>query len=504
MLSKRIFKSTAAIVLSVLLAYLSCVSSWAIGIASGKVTLRSDTLPETAQKLTDGIYSVRNCKTGEYIRCYDLSIDADGSAVLSESQTGDATSFLIRLKDDGTYVFYPQNDGGVYSLCYSPDILERTVLIKTKTATKYSEFRLNRSGDAWLISPAFTIDPDLVLGISSKATYVGDHYVGIEVYKGELDQKWELVRVSADSLLISTGFITVGVGASSRLYASSTPSYLSSAILWTSDDNAIASVDSDGTVHGLKPGVTTVRGFLGNLSVSAVVSVTSLKAFAWYSQHNFYSGGWNTNGLSGLYLRSISGWRKLFFLNGYNGTADWMDEGCKICCIAMVLRNLDARLAEGYDIRTGESGNLVADPFTVVLANVRSDGTDLAYTLGGSPVEAAYGNISSRFFVNGKVISTSVSGYASKAYIKSLLDEHPEGVIVGFKNYARGTSHYLVFTECVNPDASPYDYEFRVCDPASSDPATGNNVLFSESYSYRTIGYRYYNIADVQVYDVIG
>jgi len=504
LIRKSIKQSVAALLLFCLLCAMTLTAS-ASGLASGRITVLTDELPETTQMLTDGVYNIINKATGEYINAYELKYDADGSAVLSPSQGGDGQSFLIRLRDDGTYAFYPQNDGGEYALCYAQDIIEKQVLSKTKQITPFIEFHLTAVSDnEYIISPAFTVDSDIVLGVSSLTTYLGHHYVGMQVYSGDDTQKWELVRVGSQSLSISTTFATAKVGGYTKLHGITQPSYLASGITWSSDDPSIATVDADGRVYGVSAGQTVIRAALGELTASATVAVTDLPAFAWYSQHNVKGGGWYASAVSNLYLRSASGLRKVFFVDGYNGTADWMDEGCKISCIAMVLRNMDAKLATGYDVRTGKSDNLEADPFTVMLANAGSNGKDLTTRrLNGSPIVAAYGNISSRFEVDGKAVESSLSG-VNKATIKRLLDDHPEGVIVGFKNYARGTSHYLVFTECINPDApNPNQYEFRVCDPVASDPSEGNNVLFTESYSYKKIGYRYSHMVDIQVYNVV-
>ena len=504
---KTVFRKCSrfsALLLAALLLLSGIPFASAAGLASGKITAQSDALPSSSQKLTDGIYNIVNKESGEYIDVYDLAFDADGSSILNEKTGEDGQSFLIRLRDDGTYALYPQNDGGKYALCYSPDILVRHVLSKTDASSRYTGFKLTPvSGGSFLISPAFTIDSDIVLGISSQKTYLGHHYVGMEVFNGENDQKWEFVRVGSHSLDVSTTFLTVKTGGTARLYGVTTPSYLADNLVWTSENKEIATVDADGTVHGVKAGKTVVHASLDGVSVSAEIAVTDLKAFAWFSQHNITGGGWYASAVANLYLRA-DGMRKIFFINGYNRNADWMDEGCKISSIAMVLRNLGARVTKGYDIRTGQTDLLEADPFTAVLASSGSDGRNFGGTLAYSPVVAVYGNLSSRFRVDGKAISSSISTDVSRASLKKLLDEHPEGVVVDFKNYARDISHSVVFTECVNPDADPSEYEFRICDPASPDPADGNNVLFTESYSYKTIGYRYGNMVSVLVYDVVG
>ena len=110
--------------------------------------------------------------------------------------------------------------------------------------------------------------------------------------------------------------------------------------------------------------------------------------------------------------------------------------------------------------------------------------------------------INSRFTVDGKAVSTTKYTGGSLKHIKELLEKHPEGVIVGMYNKSIDSTHYLVFTECLNPNDPKGNYEFRVCDSASSDPKKGDNVPFKDSLSYKSQGYRYSCIFEYSVYNV--
>ncbi len=66
------------------------------------------------------------------------------------------------------------------------------------------------------------------------------------------------------------------------------------------------------------------------------------------------------------------------------------------------------------------------------------------------------------------------------------------------------SSHYLLFTKCVNPEEkNPNNYQFIVCDPASYTGSDGDHVLFEKSYSYLTLGYRFYNMVSIEEWNLV-
>lgn len=90
------------------------------------------------------------------------------------------------------------------------------------------------------------------------------------------------------------------------------------------------------------------------------VEVVDDSAFAYYSQHDIDGSYWNGGALSGIYFSA--GVTKRYAIDRYNGNLDWMDEGCALTAHAICLRNLGATMTEGYDFRSGQTGNLPADP----------------------------------------------------------------------------------------------------------------------------------------------
>lgn len=207
----------------------------------------------------------------------------------------------------------------------------------------------------------------------------------------------------------------------------------------------------------------------------------------------------------------------------------FQNAGCIIASYAMILRNLGASTSSThYDFRSGTTGYLSADPFTVMLANTswptitgNSDGTYTASTTQ-NPVYTYHGRIASAF---GKTISqVSISGLSDDnkanaiAYYLSL---HPEGVAVSFQSGTR--THTIVFTQTtvevpssysppsgttlavtnyeISPEiselvtsdvataaSSAYDNSFTVCDP-SGTTYYGAPQSFGTSYAASSYGF---------------
>lgn len=65
-------------------------------------------------------------------------------------------------------------------------------------------------------------------------------------------------------------------------------------------------------------------------------------------------------------------------------------------------------MTEGYDFRSGQTGNLPADPYTVSLANSGNYGaTSANATLYGNPIYVNHNLIATRFRVNGRSLSVT-------------------------------------------------------------------------------------------------
>ncbi len=474
--------------------------------ASESVNLFSSTT--NPGELTDGVYNIVNRESGQYLDVYDKAYDDQGKAYLYKQTKQNGQDFQLEQQDDGTYIIYPQSESGIYSLCYSSDIMEGELIRKSETAGEQSKFAIipkEENGKFYYtIKPVSMNDDKLALGVSSLKSHQNLIYAGIAVESENAKQTWEFVKVSSEKLTISGGYVNVKLGSTHEIYSKLTPEHLIGNMVWESSNPEIATVDQFGVVYGVAEGETTITVTCGTKSASTVVKVTALSAYTWYSQHNMLNGGWYGEPLKNIYFTTYGGARKRFIVQGYNNNLDWMDEGCKLCAEAMVLHNMGATLTEGYDIRTGKENNLEADPYTVGLANAGASGYNVSGTrVPNNPVLISHKMIAPRFTVDGKAIEVESYYGRNLKHIKELLDEHPEGVVVGFYNARLDTSHYLVFTECLNPD-NPYgNYEFRVCDSATMKPSNGDNVPFKESISYRSLSYTYACITGYSVYNVI-
>lgn len=459
------------------------------------------------QELTDGIYNIKNKETGLYLDVFDFSFDGAGKAYLAEKSGKDGQDFLIRRQDNGEYLLYPQSENGLYALTYSSDILEGEYITKTAYVSGQCIFGIIPNEDAegeFVIRPSGMSDSKLAVGVSSEMTKAKDRYACISL--GLLNDKtvWSFEKVSSEYISISGGYIDVKVGETKQLHAKLYPEYLVGNLKWSSSNEGVAMVDDNGLVRGISNGCVIISVECGGASASCTVNVTDLPAYTWYSQHNIYSGGWYAEPVANLTLKTRGGERKKFFVSGFNHNIDWMDEACKICSVAMVLNNMGAKLSTGYDMRFDALNNLDADPYTVILANTNSSGYSFGdEALINQPNTVNNHLINPRFTVGGKNIVSTTKYTNSISYIKEQLDKHPEGVIVEMNNYAKDICHYIVFTECVNPDDPNGKYKFTVCDSAATNSLDGDNILFEDSISYKQIGYRYSCITSVTTYSVV-
>lgn len=213
---------------------------------------------------------------------------------------------------------------------------------------------------------------------------------------------------------------------------------------------------------------------------------------AWFSQMRSYDNEiqyWNTDLLDKLYFNNGT---KPFMINGTSWPkGDYMDEGCAIASIAMVLNNLNAKRT-CTDFRLGTYMQQPADPFTVMMANIQkstaptynSSSKEYNYTINSSlnhnPV---YINASSKYSNNWSEISTKfgVGEFTSTtnisiSNISLLLSQHPEGIIADVGN------HYVVI--CGDRGSSYGNDRFYVCDAGSANAATGCYKPFSVRGKY--------------------
>ena len=500
-----IFRANYKRILTVTLIILT-ISASLIVFASASVKLFSEAIDPT--ELTDGVYNIVNCQTGLYLDTYDVKYDPQGRTYLAPVSAQSGQNFLIQRQDDGTYIIHPQSENGSYALSYAFDIMESEYVSKSAEISSLNRFYIipetdNEEGRGnYVIKPAGMSDEMLALGISSSVSQFNQSLSGLAFDTGAPSQRWNLVKVSSETLSIPGGYINVRCGSTQDIYAKITPEKLIGNMVWESSNPEVATVDSQGIVNGISDGTSVITVTCGPISASVTVRVSSFEAYTWYSQHNMTSGGWDAISVKDVYFTTYSGEKKPFFINGYGANNDWMDQGCKLCSEAMILHNLGATLTTGYDFRTDKTDYLAADPFTVALANTGSTGYNLgtAWVIN-NPVLVNHHLINPRFTVGGKAVTTQEYYGNNLTHIKELLDEHPEGVVVGMRNTWRDTTHYVVFTECLNPNDLYGNYEFRICDSAALDPAEGDNVPFKESISYKSLGYGYGSIFEYSVYE---
>lgn len=482
----------------------------ALSVISASAEVRLFTSATDPDDLTDGVYNIVNRQTGQYLDVFDYIYDTEGKAYLAPRSGQNGQDFLVQRQDDGTYILYPQSENGAFSLSYCTDIMESEFISKRFNLSSRSKFTVvpvienEVSTGYYTVKPARMTDNNLALDISHAPGEFGFPLAGLALKNDSLSQQWQFVKVSNESLDILGGYVNVRMGYTHDIYAKITPEHLIGNLVWESSDPEVAEVNKQGIVTGISEGTSTITVTCGDYTDSIVVKVTDLPAYTWYSQHNTSTGGWDADSLAGVAFTTYAGVRKPFFVNGYRTADDWMDVGCKLCSESMILHNLGARLTMGYDLRTNESNNLEADPFTVALANSGSYGININNVrVPNSPILVNHYMINPRFNLDGKAITTQEYYGNNLRHIKELLDVHPEGIVVGMRNAARNTTHYVVFTECLNPDDPYGNFEFRVCDSAASTPELGDNVPFKQSISYVSLGYGYWSIFEYSVYNVV-
>lgn len=455
--------------------------------------------------IESGVYRIRNAAGERYIDAYDMAYDAKGSAYLDEKNGGEAQDIYVERLEDGTYLLHPQSESGKYVLSYKNGLEDGTVITKRKETEKTEKFTIYSSGNGtYTISPAATGSKSVTLGISEKISRYKHNYLELAKYTGDRTQQWVFERIETEGISLAFVNTTIKLYSVGSLYATLTPyNFGEHKIKWESSDEKILMIDNTGSYCALAPGKVKVTARIGDKSASCNITVSSETAFTWYSQHSVSNSDWNATALSGIYFTS-GGVRKRFMIDKYGRGRDWMDEGCYLASVAMILNNMGAKLTKGYDFRSGQTDNLPADPYTVALANSGNNGaTTSKSVIYGNPILISRGNIDARFNVNGKSITSTMTYGVTKKAIKEALDEHPEGIIVYFSRPSKGRTHYIVFTKCLNPEEkNTNNYKFEVCDSASYDAARGDHVLFENCISYTSEGYRYSNAVSIITWDI--
>lgn len=443
--------------------------------------------------INSGVYTVKNKASGQYINAFDFSFADGGYAYVANRSQSAGEDILFLALDDGSFLLYPQSESGKYAFALGSDVKGERIT-KSEETGELSEFYLRGDENGYVIATS----GGHVLGITEQSQLYKKTLVLTEEYSGEDTQLWTLEPVEVSSLELRTVSERVRKNSVSAVYALVKPAYMKQFIQWTSSDEDILLIDDDGSFCALEEGVVTVTATVGNLSESIEVTVLDKGAFTWYSQHLVSDGGWHGDILKDVYF--YAGVHERYIINGFNHNIDWMDQGCYITSVAMVLHNLGARYTDGYDFRFDAEGNLEVDPYVASLSNSRNHGlTTSSGTLYGNPISVNLSAITSNVTLHGQPITANRYGF-SKQLLKELLDKHPEGVIVGM--HKGKDSHYIVVSECLNPYANPSEYRFQIYDSAGLRRNHADNVPFEKSMSYVTIGYRYASMLSITVFDI--
>ena len=199
----------------------------------------------------------------------------------------------------------------------------------------------------------------------------------------------------------------------------------------------------------------------------------------WFGQQAYKVGTyeyWNAQALTKLYLNGF----QFFNTTWKKPNDDWMEDGCNLTAIAMVLRNLGkCTKNDVYDFRLSYTGNLSADPYAVMLANINSNGAvqktslyryDLTTNCSDPMSVGDYDNIASYFDAtyDGKIELTGLTTSAKAAKIMEYLNNgyNTQGVII------RTNGHSVVVFKSNTPSASNVADRFYVYDPS--------DVLYSD------------------------
>ena len=472
--------------LALLITLASILQSVSFDLFASSPTIGSDVSDISEESIKEslrpkeGIYRIRNAETSEYLTV------ADSVCCLSEYSEEGYQIFVLKKLSSAIFSIVQENGEGALALSDLHAVM-------SDTHDSAARLSVTREDDgSYRISPSGE-------GLTGLSLTAADSLAFSE-YTGNKSQKWYLESVPVSSIFFEKEEVELTVGRSVTLKVSAYPAFVDADIAFVSSDTHVAVVNENGTVTAQKNGTATISAIYGNLRAECVVTVAEIKAEAFFSQHNITQGG----GWDGSQLTSLKFAGKNFAKDYFTGTSDWMDEGCNTCSFAMILNNLGATLDEGYDFRTGKTDDLEADPYTVALANSGNYGakkkTDRLY---GNPVAIDMPKLLSRFSVNGAPVSGTVKrGNITRKQIKEALDEHPEGVIVEVY-ISEEYRHFLVFTECINPEDDPRYYDFIVCDPSAFERENGDHVPFSQCTSYTTIGYRYSNIVSLRWINVL-
>lgn len=209
------------------------------------------------------------------------------------------------------------------------------------------------------------------------------------------------------------------------------------------------------------------------------LNVNKREGLTWFSQYKSTIGSfdiWNPNMLDEVKL-SYGGTRMPVYV--YNGSC-WMNTSCGIVAAAMVLNSM-GKTYYGYDLRTNYSGQMPADPYTVMLANCELDGTTVNtatnVAVKRSPDDFWRYVVGSKFNMSCDDASASTINITEKM-IQDHIDKYGHCLVY----FSRGvdTPHWMVFTD-YDKSASTFADRYTVYDPAAIKFSQGAGVKLSQT-----------------------
>lgn len=459
-------------------------------------------------ELTEMVCRIKNAATGLYLDSYKYTLWTDGKAYL-ENYSSDSLGQVFHLSpnEDGTFCIIPQNDNATYAYSYSSG---GTLIQKVNASNPGDNAKfdiIEHTNNRFIIAPSNFSDGEAVLTQSETISKYSDYYAELLPLSENADkQLWIIEPIETEKLTVVFTSTKVRLYSTGQFYARKHPyNIITNDIKWSSSDEDVLIIGDDGAWCALDLGTVTVTASVGSVSKSFAVTVTDKDAFTWYSQNNVYTSDWDATQLLSLKFNYAGTVRKFAVDSKAPGGAYcWMDTGCGNAAMAMVLNNLGAVKTTGYDFRSGQTNNLVADPYTVALANTGNYGaTSANTTLYNHPTYMRWDYVARQFSIDGKALTLKREFYGvTRKRIRDLLKEHPEGVIIQVQRGSK--NHYLVFSECVNPnETSNTALKFLVCDSAAYKPENGDYVPFEESTSYVSEYYRYANITSVAYFTFV-
>lgn len=240
-------------------------------------------------------------------------------------------------------------------------------------------------------------------------------------------------------------------------------------------------------------------------SASAGVSEITRKYIAagnTYYIKVYSSSGYSTTKPYTLYISSAAPANKTWFsqvnattdncdYNNYNLPADFITKmnnvGCGLTSMAMILHNMNAQTKNKiYDLRTGYTGYMYADPYTVFMARMGTTTTPKSFTSNISLTDTAITDIGTYFNKTAKRYNVS-----NLADAKKYADSYPQGVVVRFEqtDNSKYPSHYVVLVKSGS--------NYLIYDPGTTQSAKGNGVSFANLYACTTMKFDETEVTEV-------